>query len=170
MHLGNALKWHVLKFLVPAVAPRSFARVSMLSTVVGFLYQQTMKKKSSPSASANLPVSKQTAGGVAGAIVGSVIAGPVGAVAGAIAGTIMGNRAAQGKTLVSSGTVKTAQTAAKAVKARLPKSKAKAKSSGTAGKSKKPTKATAKIPAPKTKASAKAKPAKSKASAAKRRK
>ncbi len=78
------------------------------------------KKHSSPAPSSNLPVSKQTAGGIAGAIVGGVIAGPVGAVAGAIAGTMMGNRAAEGKTLVSSGTLATAKSAAKAVKDRLP--------------------------------------------------
>ena len=81
------------------------------------------KKSSSPSVSSNLPVSKQTAGGVAGAIVGGVIAGPVGAVAGAIAGTIMGNRAAHGKTLVSSGTTKAAANAVRAVKDKLPMSK-----------------------------------------------
>jgi hypothetical protein len=80
-------------------------------------------KSSSPHPSSNLPVSKQTAGGVAGAIVGGVIAGPVGAVAGAIAGTIMGNRAAKGKTLISSGTVKTASNAVQAVKSKLPSSK-----------------------------------------------
>src|SRR3954453_19379298 len=88
-----------------------------------------MKKKgSSPHPSSNLPVSKQTAGGVAGAIVGSVVAGPVGAVAGAIAGTMMGNRAAKGKTLISSGTMSTARTAAKAVKSKLPSLKGRAKS------------------------------------------
>ena len=82
-----------------------------------------MKSKgSSPHPSSNLPVSKQTAGGVAGAIVGGVIAGPVGAVAGAIAGTIMGNRAAKGKTLISSGTVRTASNAVKVVKDKLPSS------------------------------------------------
>ena len=80
-------------------------------------------KSSSPHPSSNLPVSKQTAGGVAGAIVGGVIAGPVGAVAGAIAGTIMGNRAAKGKTLISSGTVKTASKAVKVVKDKLPTSR-----------------------------------------------
>src|SRR5687768_9756859 len=85
------------------------------------------KKNSSPTPGSNLPVSKQTAGGIAGAVVGGVIAGPVGAVAGAIAGTIMGNRAAEGKPLVSSGTIKTAKTAAGAVKAKLPSLKAKAK-------------------------------------------
>ncbi len=80
-----------------------------------------MKKKNSPeSESVNLPVSKQTAGGVAGAIVGSAIAGPIGAIAGAIAGTIMGNRSAKGKTLISTETVKAAQDAVKAVKQKLP--------------------------------------------------
>jgi uncharacterized protein YcfJ len=92
-----------------------------------------MKKKSSAQhPSSNLPVSKQTAGGVAGASVGGVIAGPVGAVAGAIAGTMMGNRAAKGKTLVSSGTVKTAAKAVKTVKDKLPTTK---KSVGSVSKS-----------------------------------
>ena len=86
-----------------------------------------MKKKSPSPASSNLPVSKQTAGGVSGAIIGGVIGGPVGAVAGAIAGTIMGNRASKGKPLLSSGTVKTARTAAQAVKAKLPMLKGKSK-------------------------------------------
>jgi hypothetical protein len=92
------------------------------SVVVGDSFR--MKRKSSaPHPSSNLPVSKQTAGGVAGAIVGGVIAGPIGAVAGAIAGTIMGNRAAKGKTLISPGTVRTASKAVKAVKNKLPVSK-----------------------------------------------
>ena len=90
-----------------------------------------MRKKTSPASNPNLPVSKQTAGGVAGAIVGGVIAGPVGAVAGAIAGTMMGNRAAKGKTLVSSETMKNAKTAVKAVKAKLPSMKRKAKPGST---------------------------------------
>ena len=78
-------------------------------------------KKRAPSSKANpqLPVSKQTAGGVAGAVIGGVVAGPVGAVAGAIAGTMMGNRAAQGKSLVSSGTKSTAQSAVAAVKEKV---------------------------------------------------
>jgi hypothetical protein len=94
-----------------------------------------MKKKSSPQATEiNLPVSKQTAGGVTGAIVGGVLAGPVGAVVGAVAGTIMGNRAAQGKTLVSSGVSDKAKEVVDAAKAKLPgmkkaASKAVAKSS-----------------------------------------
>ena len=72
-------------------------------------------KRSSPRSETNLPVSKQTAGGVTGAVVGSALAGPLGAVVGAVAGTIMGNRAAKGKTLVSAGTVRTAKKAAKVV-------------------------------------------------------
>lgn len=68
----------------------------------------------------NLPVSKQTAGGVAGAIVGGVIAGPIGAVAGAIAGTLMGNRAAEGKSLVSASSVKKVKDAVKVVQQKLP--------------------------------------------------
>ena len=63
-------------------------------------------KKSNAKPDGNLPVSKQTAGGVAGAVVGSAIAGPVGAVVGAVAGTVMGTRAAKGKSLVSPQAVK----------------------------------------------------------------
>jgi uncharacterized protein YcfJ len=83
------------------------------------------KKTSVPKPDSQLPVSKQTAGGVAGAVIGSAIAGPVGAVVGAVAGTIMGNRAAQGKSLVSSATVRSAQGAAKAVQSKLPTLKGK---------------------------------------------
>jgi len=80
-----------------------------------------MKKKTSvKKPSSALPVSKQTAGGVSGAILGGVIAGPVGAVAGAIAGTIMGNRAAEGKTLISSSGTKKAKDAVKALRKKLP--------------------------------------------------
>ena len=127
-----------------------------------------MKKKSSPPANTNLPVSKQTAGGVAGAIIGGVIGGPVGAVAGAIAGTMMGNRAAEGKTLVSSGTVNNAKSAVDAVKAKLPSLKKTTTPSKTEIKVIKPPvrKATAaRKPAPKAKA-----PSKAKAAPAKRRK
>lgn len=63
----------------------------------------------------NLPVSKQTAGGVAGAVVGSALAGPVGAVVGGVAGTLMGNRAAKGESLVPQDTVKSVKAAAKVV-------------------------------------------------------
>src|SRR5688572_5089153 len=78
-------------------------------------------KKRAPSGNSNsqLPVSKQTAGGVAGAVIGAAVAGPVGTVAGAIAGTMMGNRSAKGKTLVSSGTKSTAKSAVAAVKAKV---------------------------------------------------
>jgi hypothetical protein len=65
---------------------------------------------------------------------------------------MMGNRAAQGKTLVSSGTVKNAKTAAKAVKAKLPALKGKSKQVASHG--------TPKLkPVPKT-AALKAQPAK----------
>ncbi len=88
-----------------------------------------MKKKSStPAAEINLPVSKQTAGGVTGAIVGGAIAGPVGAVVGAVAGTMMGNRAAKGKTLVSSGVSDKAKEVVDAARAKLPGLKAAGKS------------------------------------------
>ena len=69
-------------------------------------------KKSNAKPDENLPVSKQTAGGVAGAVVGSAIAGPVGAVVGAVAGTVMGNRAAKGKSLVAPQTVTSVKGAA----------------------------------------------------------
>ena len=77
-------------------------------------------KNTSQSNAGDLPVSKQTAGGVAGAILGGVVGGPIGAVAGAIAGTVMGNRAAKGQSLVSSSTVQKAKDAVKAVKDKLP--------------------------------------------------
>lgn len=80
-----------------------------------------MKKKSSAQTTkVDLPVSKQTAGGVSGAVIGSAVAGPVGAVVGAVAGTIMGNRVAQGKSPVSESTVQTAKRAVKAVKDKVP--------------------------------------------------
>ena len=75
-------------------------------------------RKSNPNPEENLPISKQTAGGVAGAVVGSAVAGPVGAVVGAVAGTLMGNRAAKGKSLVSTQTVKSVKGAAAALRAK----------------------------------------------------
>ena len=98
-----------------------------------------MKKKISPQpGGSNLPVSKQTAGGVTGAVIGGAIAGPVGAVIGGVAGTMMGKRAAEGKSLISSSTVKAASKAVEMVKDKLPSFKmgaapsksAKPKSSG----------------------------------------
>jgi hypothetical protein len=79
-----------------------------------------MKKSSPKSVEINLPVSKQTAGGVTGAVIGSAIAGPVGAVVGAVAGTIMGNRSAKGKSLVPVGTMNTARKAVSALEKKLP--------------------------------------------------
>jgi hypothetical protein len=73
-------------------------------------------KKPNAKRNENLPVSKQTAGGVAGAVVGSAIAGPVGAVVGAVAGTVMGTRAAKGKSLVAPQTVKSVKDAAAVLK------------------------------------------------------
>ena len=81
-------------------------------------------RKSSQTPQSNLPVSKQTAGGVAGAVIGSAVGGPVGAVVGGIAGTMMGNRAAKGKSLVSSATVKTGKDAVAAVRRKVPSLKA----------------------------------------------
>lgn len=94
-----------------------------------------MSKKSSPKKqSDNLPVSKQTAGGVTGAIVGGVVAGPIGAVLGAVAGTLMGNRAAKGESLVSDGITKKAGEAVEAVKASVPALRPKKKVSKTTSK------------------------------------
>jgi hypothetical protein len=45
----------------------------------------------------NLPVTKQTAGGVTGAVLGGMVGGPVGAVVGGVAGAIVGEAAAEGK-------------------------------------------------------------------------
>jgi hypothetical protein len=139
-----------------------------------------MKKKSSPQTpKGNLPISKQTAGGVAGAVVGSAVAGPVGAVVGAIAGTIMGNRSAQGKSLVSSGTVKSAKKVADTAGKKVPALKAGLKSTVSKGKAltktaKAPASKAAKTKPAKAKASkpaaAKSKPAKKAAPAAKKRK
>ena len=67
------------------------------------------RKNDKPAAKQNLPVTRQTAGGLTGAVVGSVIAGPVGALVGGVAGAIMGDRSAQGKTLVPATTVKAAK-------------------------------------------------------------
>ena len=76
-------------------------------------------RKSNPTPEENLPISKQTAGGVAGAVVGSAVAGPLGAVVGAVAGTMMGNRAAKGKSLVSTQTVQSVKGAAAALRAKV---------------------------------------------------
>lgn len=45
----------------------------------------------------NVPVSKQTAGGVTGAVLGAVVAGPVGALAGGVTGALVGDASAKGK-------------------------------------------------------------------------
>jgi hypothetical protein len=141
-----------------------------------------MKKKISPQpGGSNLPVSKQTAGGVTGAVIGGAIAGPVGAVIGGVAGTIMGKRAAEGKSLISSSTVKAASKAVEMVKDKLPsfkmgaapsksaKPKSSAKGSGTAPKPSAPKaapvkaapkKAVAAKPAPKIPAAVKPAPKK----------
>ena len=106
------------------------------------------KKPSLTPPSSSLPVSKQTAGGVTGAILGGVIGGPVGAVAGAIAGTMMGNRAAEGKTLVSSSALKKAKDAVKAVKKKLPSKFGQTLKKAIGRKPKPPGKATTGIKAP----------------------
>ena len=45
----------------------------------------------------NIPVTKQTAGGVTGAVLGGMVGGPVGAVVGGVAGAMVGEAAAEGK-------------------------------------------------------------------------
>ena len=45
----------------------------------------------------NVPVSKQTAGGVTGAILGGAVAGPLGAIAGGVTGAMVGDASAKGK-------------------------------------------------------------------------
>jgi hypothetical protein len=45
----------------------------------------------------NVPVSKQTAGGVTGAIIGGTVAGPLGAIAGGLTGAMVGDASAKGK-------------------------------------------------------------------------
>jgi hypothetical protein len=45
----------------------------------------------------NVPVSKQTAGGVAGAVLGAAVAGPLGAIAGGLTGAMVGDASAKGK-------------------------------------------------------------------------
>src|SRR3954454_12813738 len=48
----------------------------------------------------NVPVSKQTAGGVTGAVLGGAVAGPIGAIAGGLTGAMVGDASAKGKTPV----------------------------------------------------------------------
>jgi hypothetical protein len=45
----------------------------------------------------NVPVSRQTAGGVTGAILGAAVAGPLGAIAGGLTGAMVGDASAKGK-------------------------------------------------------------------------
>jgi len=45
----------------------------------------------------NVPVSKQTAGGVTGAVLGAVVGGPIGAIAGGVTGAMVGDASAKGK-------------------------------------------------------------------------
>src|SRR3954464_1023856 len=52
---------------------------------------------SSAAQESNVPVSKQTAGGVTGAVLGAVVAGPIGAIAGGVTGAMMGDASAKGK-------------------------------------------------------------------------
>src|SRR4051812_20647256 len=45
----------------------------------------------------NVPVSKQTAGGVTGAVLGGAVGGPLGAIAGGLTGAMVGDASAKGK-------------------------------------------------------------------------
>ncbi len=45
----------------------------------------------------NVPVSRQTAGGVTGAVLGAAVAGPLGAIAGGLTGAMVGDASAKGK-------------------------------------------------------------------------
>ena len=45
----------------------------------------------------NVPVSRQTAGGVTGAVLGGAVAGPLGAIAGGLTGAMVGDASAKGK-------------------------------------------------------------------------
>ena len=55
------------------------------------------RQPSADSSEKNVPVSKQTAGGVTGAVLGAVVAGPAGAIAGGVTGAIVGDESAKGK-------------------------------------------------------------------------
>jgi hypothetical protein len=48
-------------------------------------------------ARANVPLSRQTAGGVTGAVLGAAVAGPLGAIAGGLTGAMVGDASAKGK-------------------------------------------------------------------------
>jgi hypothetical protein len=56
----------------------------------------TPKSKEKPNEK-NVPISKQTAGGVTGAILGAAVAGPLGAIAGGLTGAMVGDASARGK-------------------------------------------------------------------------
>ena len=45
----------------------------------------------------NVPVSRQTAGGVTGAVLGGAVAGPLGAIAGGLTGAMVGDASTKGK-------------------------------------------------------------------------
>ena len=62
--------------------------------------QAKKTKRPQPTAGAtgqNVPVSRQTAGGVAGAVLGAAVAGPLGAIAGGLTGAMVGDASAKGK-------------------------------------------------------------------------
>src|SRR5690242_10136572 len=64
--------------------------------------QQKTKRPQQSAADANkteinVPVSRQTAGGVTGAVLGAAVAGPLGAIAGGLTGAMVGDASAKGK-------------------------------------------------------------------------
>jgi hypothetical protein len=129
----------------------------------------------------NVPVTKQTAGGVAGAVLGGVVLGPIGAIAGGVTGAMVGDASAKGKKPIKKAAeaIRTEVTegrvgdALKSVTARVKtkiqslRKRKKAKKSATAKKSaSKPARATKKS---KSKPAKKAKTAKKKASSARKK-
>src|ERR1700749_4882384 len=73
------------------------------------------KNTKNPDVESNLPITKQTAGGVTGAVLGGMIAGPVGAIIGGVAGAMMGNRVEHGKPAIPEGAVAAAESMARKV-------------------------------------------------------
>jgi hypothetical protein len=96
----------------------------------------------------DVPVSKQTAGGVTGAVLGGIVAGPVGALAGGAVGAMVGDASAKGKKPVkraaeairdeiTSGRAKAAlKKVGQRIKALRPKMKKKKSAAKSAGKKK----------------------------------
>jgi hypothetical protein len=129
-------------------------------------------QQSSGDTGQNVPVSKQTAGGVTGAILGAAVAGPLGAIAGGVTGAMVGDASAKGKKPVKRAVqaigseIREAHLTdrLKAVGERV-KSKIKSFRKGKKTKAAPTKKKSASAPVPATKKS-KSKPAKKKAKAA----